>query len=259
MSRKLVTCMAVAAVAVATILLFRPGRTDITATRKDVVDVKKVPQASVKKVRTAKRTASVANAKGSQPPNAASRPSANDDGLNLSPADEKTMDEIQSALDDESLDAIRKLAAMALSSSTAEVRQKAVDALGWFGKDALAELLPFLADADEDVRSSAMGAVEHALSQVENEGMKARYIEMLVNVNGACSEDGLAMLSGQLNGLSDSSLAVATAVRIIQANPGEAAVEEMKEVYQFHTNEDYTTPEAAEKWLATERQTIEGR
>lgn len=167
----------------------------------------------------------------------------------ISAKDQRVVDEIQSALDDESFDAVKRLAAMSQNSSTAEVRQKAVDALEWFGEQALPELVPFLADADEDVRSSAMNAVEQALMQIEDEGEKARHIESLAMVKGACNESGLAMLSGQLNSLSDSTIAVATAVRIITSNANPSAVNEMKEVYRFHTEENYTTPEAAEKWL----------
>ena len=176
----------------------------------------------------------------------------------ISRKDQRVVDEIQSALDDENFDAVKRLATMSQNSSTAEVRQKAVDALEWFGERALPELVPFLADADENVRSSAMNAVEQALMQIEDEGAKARHIESLAMVKGACSESGLKMLSGQLNGLSDSTIAVATAVRIIMSNANPSAVNEMKEVYRFHTEEDYTTPEAAKRWFEGRRAERDG-
>ena len=168
----------------------------------------------------------------------------------LSAEDQKTKDAIQTALDDEKFDAVSRLAASAQSNPSAEVRQKAVEALQWFGEKGLPDLVPYLADRDEEVRSAAMDAVEQAFMQVEDEKAKARHIESLLMLKGVCSKDGMAMLSGQLNSLWDSVVAVATAVRIIESKANPYAVDEMKEVYKFHTDEDYTTPEAAEKWYA---------
>lgn len=189
------------------------------------------------------------NAQGSAS-SAASEAEASANDNTLSAEDEKTVDAIQEALDDEKFEAVSKLAVSAQSSPSAEVRQKAVEALQWFGERALPELVPYLADADEEVHSAAMNAVEQALMQIEDEKVKARHIESLLMLKGVCSKDGLAMLSGQMNALSDSALAVATAVRIIESKANPHAVDEMKEVYRFHTDEDYTTPEAAEKWYA---------
>ena len=161
----------------------------------------------------------------------------------LSVEDQRTMDAIQEALDDEKFEAVSKLAVSAQSNPSAEVRQKAVEALQWFGEKALPELMPYLADADEDVHSAAMNAVEPALMQGEDDEEKAKHIETILMLKGVCGKDGLSMLSGQLKALSDSALAVATAVRTIESKANPSAVDEMKEVYKFHTDEDYTTPE----------------
>ena len=94
-----------------------------------------------------------------------------------------------------------------------------------------------------------MDAVEQSLLQMEDEKAKLDYIESLFQVRGACDEDGLAMLGGQLKGLSDGAAVVAAAVRVIEANRDPAAAKEMREVYEFVTGEPYTTPDAAQKWL----------
>lgn len=247
MKRTVSLCAAIALLTVTLFLLLDSGR-EAPEGRGNGGVAQKSAQ-SVKKGRTARRQVHAAKrqVRASDEGRGRSHQSETDDAL--SPKDRRVMDEIQSALDDEKFSDIKKLAAVSQSSST-EVRQKMVEALEWFGERALPEIVPFLADADEDVRSSAMNAVEQALLQIEDERAKARHIETLAMVKGACSEDGLAMMSGQLNGLSDSAVAVATAVRIIQSSPDPAAVEEMKEVYRFHTDEDYTTLEAAERWFA---------
>lgn len=168
----------------------------------------------------------------------------------LSAADRRILDDIQSALDDEKVDAVRRLAVAAQANPSAEVRQQAVEALGWFGEKALEDLTPFLADADDDVRSFAMMAVDQALTQMEDDRAKLRYIESLFQIRNVCDEDGLAMLAGQVKGVSDETAAVAAAVRVIETGKDARAVREMKEVYEFLTGDPYTTPEAAAQWQA---------
>ena len=167
----------------------------------------------------------------------------------LSAEDERRINEIQTALDEEKLSDVKILAERLIDHPSAAVRQKAVEALQWFGAKALDTLTPYLADADEDVRTTAMDAVEQSLLQMEDEKAKLDYIESLFQVRGACDEDGLAMLGGQLKGLSDGAAVVAAAVRVIEANRDPAAAKEMREVYEFVTGEPYTTPDAAQKWL----------
>ena len=168
----------------------------------------------------------------------------------LSAADRRLLGDIQSALDDERIADVRRLAAAAQANPSAEVRQRAVEALGWFGEQALGDLTPFLADADGDVRDAAMGAVEQALAQVEDEGEKVAYAESVMSVRGACTADGLEMLAGQLRGVADEPAAVAAAVRVIESGANPPAAAAMRDVYEFLTGEAYTTPEAAARWQA---------
>ncbi len=168
----------------------------------------------------------------------------------LSAEDQKLVDALQVALDAENLAEVRKLAEKLVNHPVAEVRQRAIEALQWFGEKALDSMTMFLADADEDVQSTAMDAVEQALAEMEDESAKLNYIESLFQVRGACDEDALAMLAGQLKGLSDSAAVIDAAVRVIEANANPAAVREMKEVYEFITGEPYTTRDAAQLWRA---------
>lgn len=168
----------------------------------------------------------------------------------LSPADQKLLDSMQDALDENDLAAVRRFADRLASHPSTEVRQRVVDALRWFGENSLDAMTPFLADADEDVRSSAMDAVDQALSEMEDEGVKLRYIEALLQIPGACSEDGLTMISGLMNGFSDQIAVVDTLVRIIDSNKDPAAAKEMREVYEFVTGDTYAGKDAAEAWKA---------
>jgi len=167
----------------------------------------------------------------------------------FTPAEQKVVDDIQEALDDEKLERVLSHLQEASASKNPNVRMKMVEALQWFGEKALPELTPFLADTDDDVKSQAETAVEQGLSQMDDDRAKVQYIESIMSVKGACSMDSLNMLSGQLNGISDETLTVSAALRIIEANKNPEAVQAMKEVYEFATGDAYTTADAARTWL----------
>ena len=120
-----------------------------------------------------------------------------DDLAHLSAADRKLVEDLQSVMDSDDHAKIIAAAVAALKSNTAEVRQEAVDALGWCGKDAIAELTGMLADADDDVRDSAINHWECALSEVEDP--KFRYSTALAVMGTISKEDALDSISGQFS------------------------------------------------------------
>lgn len=74
---------------------------------------------------------------------------------------------VQAALDADDLAATLKAAKKSLVSTNAEVRLNAVEALGWFGVEALPELTACMSDADEEVRNSAANQWELAVQELE--------------------------------------------------------------------------------------------
>ena len=224
------------------------GASDTAADRQGRQIGEAASRTSAKTARPARIAEARPTAQGSAS-SATSEAEASDNDSELSAEDERRINEIQTALDEEKLSDVKILAERLIDHPSAAVRQKAVEALQWFGAKALDTLTPYLADADEDVRTTAMDAVEQSLLQMEDEKAKLDYIESLFQDRGASDEDGLAMLGGQLKGLSDGAAVVAAAVRVIEANRDPAAAKEMREVYEFVTGEPYTTPDAAQKWL----------
>ena len=167
----------------------------------------------------------------------------------MPPADRKLLESIEDALDKEDLAAAQALSAKAMASGNTEIRQAMVDALGWFGVKALPELTPFLADADEDVRESAMNEWSMAVSQIEDDGEKIGVVEMAMHV--LSDEDALEDISGEYIG-TDEKLAVESLLRIIEAGGSEKGIEKAKETYEFVTGETFTDRAAAEKWIKEE-------
>ena len=172
-----------------------------------------------------------------------------EDDDDLSPEDRKLRDAIDDALEKEDLAAVRALSAKALNSGSAEVRQEMVDALGNFGVKALPELTPFLADADEDVRDSAMNEWSVAVSSIENESEKLGIVELAMHV--LSNEDSLETISGEYIG-ADEKLAVESLLRIIEAGGSEQGIAKAKETYEFVTGEEFVDRATAEKWVEEE-------
>lgn len=165
------------------------------------------------------------------------------------PAERALEERIEKALDDEDFELAVACAEEAQKCGDAEIRQSMVDTLGWFGEKALPELTPFLADADEDVRESAMNEWTMALSSIEDEGVKIRTVELAMGVLN--DEDALEEISNEYIG-ADEKLAVESLARIIEGGGSKEGVEKAKETYEFVTGDEWTDVAGAERWIAEE-------
>ena len=109
-------------------------------------------------------------------------------------------------------------------------------------------LLPFLADPDDDVRQSAIDSWTSSLGEVEDEKMKAGLITAVMQVMK--DEDALESMTSELIGM-DEKIALQVLVDVIEGGKAsKQAVAAAKEQYEFLTGDEYTTVEAADKWLA---------
>ena len=174
-----------------------------------------------------------------------------DDDDGFTPEERELSKRIEEALDKEDLSLAVACVEQALACKNTEIRQAMVDTLSWFETDGLAELTPFLADADEDVRESAMSAWSMTLSGIEDDEMKIHITELAMGV--LSDEDSLEEISGEYIGI-DEKIAVESLLRIIEGGGSKAGVDKAKETYEFVTGEEFTDRAAAEKWLAEEYQ-----
>lgn len=174
--------------------------------------------------------------------------SPEDDG-GLSPADARVKERIESALEAEDLKAVIACQSEALAARSPEVRQAMVDALGWFGAEALPQLTVFIGDADEDVAESARNNWEEAVSTIEKEPVKASVVELaMITVR---DEDFLESVSGEYIGM-DEKVAVESLLRVIEGKATPLGIEKAKETYEFVTGEEFVSREEAERWLREE-------
>jgi hypothetical protein len=115
----------------------------------------------------------------------------------LSESDRKLCEAVQEALD--ANDAERTIAAaiQLMSSTDPEARSHAVDALGWFGVEALPELTALMGDANEDVAQNAINSWESGLSEIEEPSTRLKLSDMAMNALE--SKDALESIGAQFS------------------------------------------------------------
>lgn len=163
----------------------------------------------------------------------------------ISEQDRRTMKTVQEALDSEDYDKLLSVLPKIRSSSNAELRGDFVNALGWFGTEGMLELLPFIADPDEDVANSASGHWEMALNKVDSDGDKCMLVESAMAV--IKNRDLLDTMAQELVSC-DEVEALQVLVNLIEG-PNPVAADVAMEQYEFITDEKYAGVEAAEEWL----------
>lgn len=172
-----------------------------------------------------------------------------------SPRERRLADKLQDASDDNDLGKIRKAVSDIMAQKNSELKKEAISALGFFGKNAIKDLMAFLSDPNQGVVDSATDTIAQAIDDMEDDenDSKAEFIESILSIKGLCGKDVVERFAGQLEslGASNERLSVQTMVNLIEnKNVEEIVRARMKEAYQYITSEEYTTFEAAEKWYS---------
>ena len=179
----------------------------------------------------------------------------------LTGLDRKYAEAVQSAIDNDDFKATLAAAEKAMNSTNSEVRANAVEALGWFGVDALPELTGAMADPDEDVSNAAENAWELALGEIDDGSM--RFSIAAAAMATISDKNHLATISGLLEGAaleaidgeSDPSKASDMRFSVIQKlvnimDSGRVDnVNQAKEAYEVITGFEWRGVEEAERYL----------
>lgn len=135
----------------------------------------------------------------------------------FSDADRKLCEEVQAAMDaDDSMTTIR-LCSKLMSSSDPEVRSHVVDALGWFGAEALPELTTLMGDSDEDVAQRAINAWESGMSEIDDAQVRFKVAGMALKA--LANEDALQSIGSHYS---------IAATELIDSAEGEEAALDMR-------------------------------
>lgn len=168
-----------------------------------------------------------------------------EDRKDLPAGERRLLAAIESAVDDEDFKSLQRVVAEAGASTNPEVRGGLVEALGWFGKEALLDLLPFMADADADVAQSAIDNWTTALADVEDEKVRSSYVVNAMKV--LTDKESLDAMIMQLDDCDDV-VGMQALVDVIESK-NKAAADVAREHYEFKTGEQYVDFDTASEWI----------
>ena len=176
----------------------------------------------------------------------------------LTDAEKSVMKDIQAALDANDLKSLRR-ALSRLTASTKSgglggyskvprsIRSAAVQALGWFGKDAAIDLMGFMADGDDEVAADAANLFELALQDVSL-GDRERAEIVKATAKTLTDTDQLDTLLFTLNDMRNS-VKADTVISILTEGTPQAKTTMLEQI-EFYLDVDVTTVEGAKKWAA---------
>lgn len=185
-------------------------------------------------------------------------PAADDevDESELTELQQKVLQELQDALDHEDLRAVRKALARYVARSDAGglggsvpkcMRQQAVAALGWFGKDAAVDLVEYLADSDEEVSSEAFDRFEEALQDVDLQAQERA--DLLVSImRGLNDAERIDSLLFNLNDLPNSMKARVVG-EILEHGTSQARAT-MQEQLEIYLDDEVRSVDDIPRWVA---------
>ena len=150
------------------------------------------------------------------------------------------------ASDPPNLKALVNLMQEAMNCDSPTVRSAIVGGLAGVGIEGMDALSEFLLDSDPDVAQQALDEFDTLLSEVEDEAAKIALCEKTMNF--LRDEEAIRYIAVDLNGCDDQASAVEALVRVIGGTNAKA-IEVAKESYEFITDEEFTTVEAAKKWI----------
>lgn len=166
--------------------------------------------------------------------------------MDMKPQDRKIANAIQDSLDVENFTGVSRAAEQALKCDNPEVRENAIEALSWFGPEALPELTSFLTDADSDVAELAADRWQMALAMLEDDAVRVSTAEAALKT--VSSKSALEMVVTEIMSQDDDLKIMQALVDIIDSG-NSAGVAVAKEEYENMTGEAWSGIDAAEAWL----------
>lgn len=84
---------------------------------------------------------------------------------------------------------------MALKSTDDDLRYQALQALNWFGADAVPEMIPFMNDPHESIAIEAFNFIDNSMSMMDDESTKLKLIEVMTVGYVTQEEQVISLLS----------------------------------------------------------------
>lgn len=179
-----------------------------------------------------------------------------DEEANLSDEMKQILAELQDALDDNDAQKVSKLAERILVTQRKKgqdavppyVREKAVEAIGFFLPGSLADLVGFMADSDPDVLQDVMDKFSEAIDDPDLGDRELSAI--LTSVSKVLNnEDAVEALFFAIESDMRNSVAVQTYLDVWENGSKEVQAKVLESIADFTGEDDISTPEQLKKWL----------
>lgn len=179
-----------------------------------------------------------------------------DEEANLSDEMKQILAELQDALDDNDAQKVSKLAERILVTQRKKgqdavppyVREKAVEAIGFFLPGSLADLVGFMADSDPDVLQDVMDKFSEAIDDPDLGDRELSSI--LTSVSKVLNnEDAVEALFFAIESDMRNSVAVQTYLDVWENGSKEVQAKVLESIADFTGEDEITTPEQLKKWL----------
>lgn len=179
-----------------------------------------------------------------------------DEEANLSDEMKQILAELQDALDDNDAQKVSKLAERILVTQRKKgqdavppyVREKAVEAIGFFLPGSLADLVGFMADSDPDVLQDVMDKFSEAIDDPDLGDRELSSI--LTSVSKVLNnEDAVEALFFAIESDMRNSVAVQTYLDVWENGSKEVQAKVLESIADFTGEDDISTPEQLKKWL----------
>lgn len=166
----------------------------------------------------------------------------------LAARDEEFISAAELTAQNNDIQAARQLGEKAAKATRPEVRLAAVRMIAWFGRKAIAELTPFLADTDEAVAMEAAAEWKRIFANECNDQEKLDVAALVMNrLTSETMLDELGV-EGAFNEVNDEGAAVEALIGIIRTGTP-AGVKFAKSAYDTVTGEAWKSESAARKWI----------
>lgn len=158
---------------------------------------------------------------------------------------------LKKALEDDSKDRVLTLASQAANFADQGLREEALEALNWYGSEAIAEMLVFLTDPDDGISRKAFVMVDQALDMVEDEKLKMKLIKSAIDF--ASTEDEAVSLLAKFESV-DAVDAVACISEMSEKVPADSVLGELLAAeYEDITGQKYHSKYSARRWISENR------
>ena len=174
-----------------------------------------------------------------------SKPKVNTQLKDIPFAEQKLLNDLQAALDDDNFENLAPVAEKLIHSGSVEARLKVVEALGWFKLKSLPLLRSMLTDVNSEVARDAADQWSEAAEEILDEHTKAE--ELYSGMLKITDEESLDACIMDFYSIDDG-LALEYIVKLIHSG-NDLASRTAREGYEHITGEGYTDTGKAQQWI----------